>query len=235
MSSAGSVEVYIIAEGRSEQTFVRDVLAPQLAYRGIYLNPRLVGKPGHKGGNIRFDSAGTDIGNFLKQRRDIYISTMFDYFGIDKDWPGKADVQRELKSGKMLTASQKAEFLETALLKEIIKTFPGCNAESRFIPYIEMHEFEALLFSDPVLLAEQVKVDAAEIKKILGNYNNNPEEIDEDPDRAPSKRLGSLHPDYRKVAMSKVVSTAIGIQKIRQKCSHFNDWLTRLENLKSLS
>ncbi|MEA2085388.1 MAG: hypothetical protein U9O82_14345 [Thermodesulfobacteriota bacterium] len=52
-----SVEIYIVVEGPTEQTFVRDVLAPQMAHKGIYLHTALIGKPGHKGGNIQFDRA----------------------------------------------------------------------------------------------------------------------------------------------------------------------------------
>ena len=83
-----SVEVYIVAEGQTEQTFVRDVLAPVMSHQGIYLHSALIGKPGHKGGDIRFYRAIIYIGNFLKQRPDTYISTMFDYFRIDSAWPG---------------------------------------------------------------------------------------------------------------------------------------------------
>lgn len=83
-----SIEIYIIVEGQTEQTFVRDVLAPQMKHKEIYLLPSLIGKPGQKGGNIRFDRAKTDIGNFLKQRTGTYVSTMFDYFRIDSRWPG---------------------------------------------------------------------------------------------------------------------------------------------------
>jgi len=78
-----SVDIYIVVEGPTEQTFVRDVLAPQMAHEGIYLHPVLIGKPGHKGGDVRFIRAKNDIGNFLRQRSDTYISTMFDYFRID--------------------------------------------------------------------------------------------------------------------------------------------------------
>jgi len=85
-----SVEIYIVVEGRTEQTFVRDVLAPWIAHKGIYLHSASIGKPGHKGGDVRFERSIVDIGNFLKQRSDTYISTMFDYFRIDVNWPGKA-------------------------------------------------------------------------------------------------------------------------------------------------
>ncbi len=226
-----SVDIYIVVEGQTEQTCVRDVLAPQIAHNGIYLHPTLIGNPGHKGGDIRFDRAKIDICNFLKQRNDTYISTMFDYFRIDSKWPGKAEVHRQIQNGTTLTAIDKAEILETATRNEIVKIFSGCNSENRFIPYIEMHEFEALLFSDVDILAEKTEIDVSHIRGIINEYNN-PEEINDDPVKAPSKQLRALKNGYRKVAMGKSVSAAIGIQAIRKQCLHFDNWLTKLEHLK---
>ena len=226
-----SVDICIVVEGQTEQTFVRDVLAPHMAHKEIYLRAALIGKPGHKGGDIRFNRAKKDIGNFLKQRQDTYISTMFDYFRIDSMWPGRAEVSRKIRNGTILTAIHKAGILEAATHDEIVKSFSGCNSENRFIPYIEMHEFEALLFSDADILAEKTEIDVSQIREIVEEYNN-PEEINEDPVKTPAKRLESLKNGYRKVAMGKMVSEAIGIQSIRRQCPHFNDWLAKLEDIK---
>lgn len=226
-----SVDVYIVVEGPTEQTFVRDVLAPQMGHGGISLHPVLIGKPGHKGGDVRFVRAKNDIGNFLRQRGDTYISTMFDYFRIDSKWPGRAKVRRKIQNGATLTAIHKAKILEIETRNEIVRTFPGYGSENRFIPYIEMHEFEALLFSDADILAEKTGIDVAQIRTIIEGFDN-PEEINEDPVKAPSKRLGTLKSGYRKVAMGKTVSEAIGIQTIRRQCPHFDSWLTKLEHLK---
>lgn len=225
-----SIEIYIVVEGQTEQTFVRDVLAPQMAHRGIYLHPALIGKPGHKGGDVRFERAKNDIGNFLKQRNESYVSTMFDYYRIDSKCSGRAEVRRKIRNGGSLTAIQKAEMLEAATSDEIVKVFSGYNAESRFIPYIEMHEFEALLFSDAGILAEKTDIDVSQIREILEEYNN-PEEINDDAVKAPSKRLIALKNGYRKVANGKTISEAIGIQTIRRQCAHFNNWLAKFEHL----
>ena len=226
-----SVDIYIVVEGATEQTFVRDVLAPHMAQERIYLNPVLIGKPGHKGGDVRFVMAKNDIGNFLKQRSDTYISTMFDYFRIDSNWPGREEARQQILNGTTLTASHKAEILETATRNEIVKSFPGYDPESRFIPYIEMHEFEALLFSDADILAEKTEIDVSQILGIIEGFDN-PEEINDNPAKAPSKRLGALTSAYRKVAMGKTVSETIGIQAIRGQCPHFDHWLTKFEELR---
>jgi len=219
------VEVYIIVEGRTEQTFIREVLAPVFGYKGLFLYPVLIGNPGHKGGDIRFSRAENDISNFLKQRSDIYVSSMFDYFRIDPDWPGRANVRDND------TAVKKAEKIEDKTLTEIIKSFPNQNAEERFIPYIEMHEFEALSFSDASVLANLIGVDPGKIDSVL-NECGEPEEINDNPETSPSKRLQSLSDKkYRKVAMGKAIAEAIGIQTMRKKCPHFDEWLKRLERL----
>lgn len=224
-----SVQIYIVVEGQTEQTFVRDVLAPAIAPKGIYLSATLIGKPGHKGGNS-FVRAKGDIGTFLKQRNDTYVTTMFDYFCIDSNWPGVQDVQQKTRNGTALAAIEKANILESAMHDEIISAFPSNNSENRFIPYIEMHEFEALLFSDANILAEKTEIAVSKIEEILDEYGT-PEEINDDPQKAPSKQLEALKSDYRKVAMGKTVSETIGIEKVREQCPHFNDWLVKLEQL----
>ena len=180
-----SIEVFIVVEGLTEQTFVRDVLAPKMAVNNIFLHPPVIGKPGQKGGDIRFDRAKGDIGNLLRQRPNTYISTMFDYFRIEPSWPGKEDVLHILGGGASLVSTEKAKKLEEATFAKIKELFPDCNVDNRFIPYIEMLEFEALLFSDASILANQIGVNPSEIENILGECGK-PEEINDRPEAAPS-------------------------------------------------
>jgi hypothetical protein len=185
---------------------------------------------GHKGGDIRFDRAKVDISGFLKQRKDTYVSMMFDYFRIHNEWPGHTEIQREIENRSILPAEQKAKFLEDKMKNAINKLFPHYDSEKRFIPYIQMHEFEALLFSDGNALSEKAEIDISQVQAILDKYKN-PEEINDDPEKAPSKQLESLNRSYRKVVFGKIISERIGIPNIRAKCPHFNNWLTRFENL----
>lgn len=223
--------VYVVVEGQTEQTFVRDVLAPELAITNIYLYPRLIGKPGHKGGDIRFDRAKDDICNFLKQETNTYITTMFDFYRIDGQWPGRDTINQRIQSGSRLSSIQKARILEEATKERIQEEFSEFNSETRFIPYIEMHEFEALLFSKPSVLAQAIGRDESEINEILEDFDNNPEEINDHSDTAPSKRLEALRSGYRKVVMGKSISESIGIPTIRRECTHFNNWLDKIESL----
>ena len=223
-------EVVIVVEGQAEQTFIREVLAPEMSVKGVFLQAALIGKPGHKGGNIRFERARMDIGRFLKQRPNTYICTMFDYSRIEPSWPGMVELLEIINSGKKLSAEEKGKKVEKATLTKIGELFPNDNVDTRFIPYIEMHEFEALLFSDTTILANRISVEQAKIDRILTECGE-PEEIDDGLNTAPSRRLISLCDGYRKVAMGKTVSGAIGIPTIRNKCRHFDSWITKLEQL----
>ena len=224
------VEVNIITEGQTEQTFVRDVLAPYMAGKRIYLYPALIGKQGQKGGGVCFSRAESDIGIFLKQRKDTYVSTMFDYFRIDPKWPGKDQISIKARTGMDLGTTDKAKLLEDETHRIITESFPECNASNRFIPYIEMHEFEALLFSDVSILAAKIGIREINLRKILREFSC-PEDINDNPDGAPSKRLEALKIGYRKSVMGPVILNTIGIPKIREKCPHFDEWLKKLENL----
>jgi len=220
-----NIEVYVIVEGQTEQTFVREILAPLMSNKGIYLHPAIIGKPGHKGGNIQFERAKFDIGKLLKQRFRIYVTTMFDYFRIEPGWPGRKNIQSND------TALQKARKLEQETLLSIRQVYPDQNVEKRFIPYISMHEFEALLFSDTDKLAKIIKTDPSNIANILNDCGE-PEEINDNQQTAPSKRLQALcYKKYRKVAMGKSIAESIGINMMRKKCPHFNEWLNKLELL----
>ncbi len=150
---------------------------------------------------------------------------MFDYFKIDSGWPGYSDVQ----PGD--SAMEKAGKLENKTLLEIKKSFPRHNIEKRFIPFIQIHEFESLLFSDPSILAGKIGIKPIAIEDILRECGE-PEEINDYPVTAPSKRIEKLcRKKYRKVAMGKSIAESIGVQTMRRKCPHFDKWLNSIELL----
>jgi hypothetical protein len=100
--------------------------------------------------------------------------------------------------------NDKAELLETSTYQNLVKTFSKCHSENRFIPYIETHEFEALLFRDVNILAEKSKIEVLHLKKIIEAYKNS-EEINDDPVKSPAKQLKTLNHTYQKVVMGKVI------------------------------
>ena len=80
--------VTVIVEGPTEQRFIKDILAPYLGARNVFMTPIILSKSGQKGGDVRFVRARNDIARHLKQRQDAYVSLLVDYYGIGRDWPG---------------------------------------------------------------------------------------------------------------------------------------------------
>ena len=178
---SNDVFVYVVVEGQTEQTFIRDILTQDLNHKKIFLFPQLIGKPGHKGGNVKWERARTDIRNLFHQhnRKNVFISTMFDFYGLDNNWPGKA----RIKSNS--SAHDKAALIENETLSMITDLLPNFNIQKRFIPYIEMYEFEALLFSNPAILSEKLNTKESNIDKILKECKE-PEEINDNYETTPS-------------------------------------------------
>jgi len=216
----------ILTEGATESKFVREILAPYLAHRHIIAWATLLSKPGQKGGDVKFARAINDIGNHLKQRSDVYVTTFVDYYGLNKDWPGFEAAKRSKEPAQI------SEALNEATKEAVFKQFGELNPAERFVPFVAVHEYEALLFSSPDILAMELKVKESDILKIM-NECGEPEKINDSVHTAPSKRIISLCPKYAsmKTITGITIAKAIGVEKMREKCPVFNRWLTRLEKL----
>ena len=219
-----SVEIVVLVEGKTEQIFIQDLVAPYLAQRGIYITPIQISKPGQKGGDVKFPRVQNDIGMHLKQRPDTYLTLFVDYYGIDVEWPGLVKAKGEA------TPAGKATRVNAATRNKVNDLFGDLDSDRRFIPYIAMYEFEALLFSGPEQLAEQLQVPRKSIDKILEQCGE-PEHINDSQNTAPSKRLEHLASRFKKTSTGIAVAKAIGLPRIRERCPIFNGWLTEIEGL----
>nr|MBF0223236.1 DUF4276 family protein [Desulfobulbaceae bacterium] len=218
------IEVVVLVEGQTEQKFIKDILAPYLYSKQIYLKPIIFSKPGQKGGDVRFDRVIGDIGLHLKQRSDTYLTLLFDYYGIKGDWPGL------LESKKKANHHLKAQTFIESLRESVLAKFKELRPELRFIPYIAMHEFEALLFSSTEVLAEHLHVNVNLVESILSECGE-PENINDSPETAPSKRLDKLSSKFKKMTTGISIAKEIGIDEIRKACPLFNKWVKSLEAL----
>jgi len=220
------VEVVILVEGQTEKIFVKELLGPYLADRNIFLYPTIFNKPGEKGGDVRFSRAQRDIGGHLKSRQDTYVTIMMDYYGT-KEWPG-LDVSKEQR-----THSGKAKVINEETAKAVQGLFSEQNRGYRFIPYVSMYETEALYFCAPAAIAEVLGANSAEIESIVHNCGE-PEAINDSPETAPSKRLIKLSNDtFKKTTTGIAIAKTIGIQRMREHCPLFNDWICKIEALAS--
>ncbi len=222
-------------EGQTEESFVNQVLAPHLSARGFSnVGARLMGnaRQRYQRGGIRaWATVRKDIVNHLKEDSACVVTTMADYYGLPqhgpKAWPGRAQAREH-------AFPCNAETVENALVTDVLEQMgPDFNPE-RFIPYVMMHEFEAMLFSNCERFAEGIGEPklAPKFQGIRDTFGC-PEEIDDSPETAPSKRIASLVPGYQKPLMGTLASLEIGLAAIRSSCPHFRSWLERLERTPS--
>ena len=218
-------------EGQTEETFVNVVLAPHLYRRGYEsVGARLIGNARlrNKRGGIRaWSSVRQDILNHLRADTGSLSTTMVDYYGMpqtgSRAWPGRAEAAN-------LAFDQKAPVVGEAIMEDIYGELAEDFDRSRFIPYVMMHEFEGLLFSDPPRFARGIGMpDLADPFKQIRDQFATPEEINDSSQTAPSSRIRILAPGYDKPLMGTLAVIEIGLEAIRRECPIFHAWIGRLE------
>lgn len=221
------VRLYIICEGQTEEEFVNNLLAHHLHGYGVHPIPLVIGTRGHQGGNVNYQRLRRNIRNTLLQEIACYCSVLIDYYGLPSDFPGK------LESKSEITLPDVAEAFSTSL-ENASRNDIGENSIRRFVPYVQMHEFEALLFSDPARFAIGISRPDfhATFQRIRRGYVT-PEHINDDPNTAPSKQVIDVFPGYerQKPLLGVLAALEIGLAKIRQECRLFDAWLAKLERL----
>ncbi|MFN7920338.1 MAG: DUF4276 family protein [Bryobacteraceae bacterium] len=212
--------VHVVVEGKTEESFVDSVLAPGFWRYNVELRPKLLGR-GRDGGRVSYERVRKDVEICLKKRDGSYCTTFVDFYGRAKGWP---DVPANLPN------LNKALSLEDALRSDFKEHFDDLWPGKWFIPYIQLHEFEGLLFSDPPALARSIRrPDLASKLQAIRDEVATPKDIDDGPETAPSKRLLKLYPGYRKVSDGTAAAQAVGLEAMRRDCPHFRDWLQRLQ------
>ena len=222
------VRLRLFAEGATEQTFADNVLKRHLANFGVYMEkPVLIAharKKGkvHRSGGRKFIPMQNDIRRFLKQESgdNVFFTTMIDLYALHKGFPGLEEAEK-LRSDPY----KRVQALEKSWLDE--------TGDKRFIPFIQLHEFEGYLFTDVSQFAiffDNTKSQISRLKKIMDKVQS-PELIDDGQHTAPSKRILSQFPDYSKVTVGPQMAERIGLESIRSRCPHFNAWIERLEKL----
>lgn len=220
-----SRRVVVLVEGPTELNFIKQFLSPIMSLKGVHLHPQYTGKPGSHRRSLRYARIRQDILAVLKQNTDNYCTTMFDYYGLSADWPGRTEAASH-------SQSEKSRLIEDGVSRDIATELGDSLNLSRLIPYVQMHEFEAILYSDISILADSTGIAFTQLDEIVQQFSS-PEEINDNPQSAPSKRIIRLCNNYSKTIMGITVAQKTGIDTIRQKCSHFNDWINNLERLAS--
>ncbi len=223
------VTLIAVVEGQSESGFFKPFLAEHLALRGIDLHVPVIGKGGAKGGMLRsFAQVCAELANFLADRRRLWVTTFFDYYGLPtgegRGWGfvpaakvrgGVAAIEDQLRNGVREAAPQLA---------------------GRFIPYVQLHELEALYFAEPETLATVLETpETADKFAAVAAAAGGCEQINDSPTTAPSKRLQAMCPRYIKGRSSAAHAPRLGaklsLATVRGQCPRFDGWLAAIEKL----
>lgn len=223
--------LHVLCEGHTEMKFAQHVLKPYLSDWGIVVKAAIVttnDKLGQQGGILNFAHIERDIRTLLSAtEQESYahhlVTTMVDLYALPTSFPGMADDQ-----GQAPLYDRVAK-LERAWAQTI--------DHPRFLPYLQVHEFEALLFCGIPYLAEYFPICShleRDLNAVLSRYEN-PEHIDGGRHTAPCKRIAGLVEGQRKYKYNKprvaeYVTSRVGIDRLRECCPHFNQWMERLLN-----
>jgi hypothetical protein len=213
--------IKILVEGPTEILFVKDVLQPYFYERGISVRPFLF----QEGGGIpKYPRSQKQILNTIKSDRSCFCTMLVDFYGLPKDWPGRKDADSRR------AYLEKAATVENALFVDICAQLGSSFNPSQFVPYVQMHEFEALLFSDISVLAARNSAISAQLEHVLQAFSC-AEEINDNYNTCPSRRIKQHIENYVKTVDGIIAARKIGLKKMRQECPHFNEWITKLENI----
>ena len=221
------IRLYILVEGETEERFVKNVLAPHLRGHHIDTYPVIVetrrdhlGRKHRGGGN--WGKWSRDLQRLTGQQKgnDVRFTTLFDLYGLPAAFPGLKE------HGAVANTRLRVERLEEAL--------KASTGDWRFIPYLQRHEFEALVLAGldalEALLDDQADREGVQKLRALV-ATTAPEDVDDGENTAPSKRLGALVSSYRKTLHGPLVVESTELAKLRERCTRFNEWIAKLEEL----
>jgi hypothetical protein len=220
------IRLHIIAEGQTEEEFVTSMLTEHLGNFNIVSDVHCVTtnrKIKKRGGVVSYDHVKKDISIWLKQDKNsnVRLTTMVDLYALPSEFP------KFNEANTIGNPYDKVKFLEKAFFEDI--------NDKRFIPYIQLHEFEALILSEPSKFVERFPDYKQEVQQLteLCSQFASPELIDDGRTTAPSKRINQVIPIYEnsKTSAAPSIAKKIGLAKIRENCPHFDEWMTRLEGL----
>jgi hypothetical protein len=221
------IRLNVVVEGQTEETFVRDILTPELSARNVFPSARSVqtgsrGARKYRGGSLSYAQWKKDLGNWMKQegrRREVWFTTMIDFYELPDDFPGYEECRRKPDPW------QRVECLEETWLRDM--------NHPHFIPYIQMHEFEALLFADVTKFAGVYPSEPDRIRRLQDARRpfRTVDEIDEGDETAPSKRIREVFPSFDKVFEGTLVALDIGLARMCGESPHFKRWWERLLGL----
>lgn len=223
--------LYVVVEGQSEEAFVKGLLGPHLLTRDVLAEPIIVATSRESGGRKRKGGGlwkrwRDDLDRVLYEQAPggAWVTTMFDLYGLPKDFPDLPRIQAAA------TPALKVQAAETALRD----AWAELDVSRRFLPYIQCHEYEALVLACLDDLARIL--DAPEDLRGLKNLQEElgdipPEHVDDGVQTSPSRRLERHIPGYDKVLHGELALWNTSMSVLMDRCPHFGEWVRRLERL----
>lgn len=207
--------ICIVCEGPTEANFIQQCLAPYLLTAGVYASGSIIQAPSgrHKGGRVTVDRLARHMSH--EYRHFDRLTTLVDFYGF-KDRDGRNRAETEL-----------------AIMERTRALTSGFDAR-QVLPYVQMHEFEGLLFTDPTAFEWVQDGWNEKVHQALNDVASafaSPEDINDSPETAPSKRILRIFTEgaYSKTEHGPLIAEAIGIDAIRARCPQFDAWLTQLQ------
>lgn len=209
----------IICEGPTEQAFCNDILRDHFLPKDILLDAPTIKHS--NGGIVAWETLKKQIITHLNEGNCI-VSLFVDYYRIrdSYNFPGW------MNSKSITDIYDRMRYLFEQMSLDI-----DINLRSRFIPYIQLHEFEGLLFSDISVFPNNFTKDELDFSLLETAVKSahTPEEINNGPNTAPSERLKRAIKGYDKIVYGFCLASDIGLKTIREKCILFNEWIEKLE------
>ncbi len=204
------IRLAISVEGQTEEEFVNTVLVDHLRPKGVEPQPILLGG---SGGDVTVERLARDMARLYWDFD--FVTSLVDFYGFR----GKGSA----------TVDELEKIIDEKVNDHVRRSWD----QSRVFSYVQQHEFEGLLFSDASAFARLIDVPDGAVDA-LGEIRSQfptPEDINDNSDTAPSKRIVRLIPRYQKIVDGSLLAEAIGLETIRAACPRFNAWVTRLEAL----
>ena len=209
------IRLTVVVEGRTEEEFAKQVLTPHLVQYDVLTVPRILGQTGQSGGDVSIERLVTDMAQ-LSYSFDA-VTTLVDFYGFRR------------------RPTNDVGELERLIDEAYARAPHRRLRDDRVFAYVQLHEFEALLFSDVQALAQAAAASSEAERELAGVRDQfaSPEEINDRSDTAPSKRIASAVPGYDKALGGSLAAEAVGLAAMRGECPRFAAWLARLEALDS--
>ncbi|GIJ95952.1 hypothetical protein CAPN001_05210 [Capnocytophaga stomatis] len=219
--------IIIICEGQTEQEFVQKIMYPFFIGKHIILDAPLIKHS--RGGMVDWQLLKKQIENHLIQDKNSIVSTFIDYYGLHSgyEFPGWEQAKR------ITDKNLKLKHLEMKMKADI-----SSDLQHRFIPYMQLHEFEGLLFCEKEVFLQifpnNELIGKDELAYIFANFDN-PEMINDKKETSPSHRLARIIKGYDKVVYGNILAETIGLHRIRNKAPRFNNWIETLSKIECYS